>query len=305
MSCKVFNGLRRLFICMGRTQLVIACMLMCHVQLAHAGPHGCPAGQFWHSFYGMCVDCMQEDTCQFNEYCPGDDNGYYCSCSCTSTQYVSSVCTAAANRVCVECSSVSCAAGTKQTGLCGGTDPGTCTPCLAGSSYPSARTRQIGLNGCTYCTYGTYQPASGQPSCISCAAGTYNNVNNAYTTACKTCASGTFSGTGKSSCTSCAIGGWSDAGASACTYCPNGQAPVSTGSRTCVACAAGSYSQGGAPCVSCSSGTYAQGTGNAACLTCGAGNYGNTTSCSPCYAGTYLLQVRRPLHARVFNTIPM
>ena len=242
-------------------------------------------------FYEMCFDCMQQNTCQYNEYCPGDDNHYYCSCSCTSTQYVSSVCTAAANRVCVECSSVSCAAGTKQTGLCGGTDPGTCTPCLAGSSYPSARTRQIGLNGCTYCTYGTYQPASGQPNCISCAAGTYNNVNNVYTTACKTCASGTFSGTGKSSCTSCTTGGWSDAGASSCTYCPNGQAPVSTGSRTCAACAAGSYSQGGAPCASCSSTTYAVGTGNAACLTCGPGNYGDRTSCTQCTPGICMLRV--------------
>ena len=46
--------------------LAVACVLMCHVQLAHAGVHGCAVGQYWHNFYEMCFDCIPGGVAQHN-----------------------------------------------------------------------------------------------------------------------------------------------------------------------------------------------------------------------------------------------
>ena len=242
----------------------------------------CAAGKYYNGnsyVTSACVDCPE------GSYTASKNLRVSCL-FCASGTYQSatgkSVCTdcpAGAYRTetgATSCTSVdSCSAGYyKTTSQQCTTLTCVCSACTSGSYCPTGSTLQSSCPAGSYC--------STTSTSVSCSAGTYCPAGSTVPIDCN---AGNYCPTGSGSQTPCRAGGWSDAGASSCTYCPNGQAPVSTGSRTCAACAAGSYSQGGAPCASCSSTTYAVGTGNAACLTCGPGNYGDRTSCTQCMPG--------------------
>ena len=161
--------------------------------------------------------------------------------------------------------------------------------CAVGTYQPST-----GQSSCLACPVGTYQTAKGQTSCTNCNAGTYNNLTGqSAASACKTCGTGTWSGAGSETCTNCpkgtassATGATSDA---TCKQCAAGTY-AGKGSASCTACSAGTYSAAGAEsCTGCSAGYYVNETGQSVCKKCGKGTYstGSAATCQQCAAGTY------------------
>jgi hypothetical protein len=123
-------------------------------------------------------------------------------------------------------------------------------------------------------------------TCTACAAG----KNAVSSELCQDCPAGRYATAGAASCDACPIGTTSIAGGgktSACTQCPTGTISNTSGSASCVQCAAGTYSSSTSVCSNCPIGTISIAGG--ACTTCLDGMISTTigsTSCVPCGAGT-------------------
>jgi hypothetical protein len=110
---------------------------------------------------------------------------------------------------------------------------------------------------------------------------------------CQACPSGTFSGPASSACTTCAAGTYSSSPASQlCTSCQPGKfsvQPGATNSSTCMDCHRGTYAQlpAASVCTNCTVGTYSDLAGaflNSTCVKCPAGTYSQQSGASTCHA---------------------
>jgi len=195
-----------------------------------------------------------------------------------------------------------CSAGTYNPNT-GATSSTACLPCPAGSYATNTMTStctqtspgQYALEGATtysLCDPGSYQPSSGQSSCLPCGAGFYEP--NSGASSCATlCSPASYSTGGASSCTPCEINTIQlESGKSSCAPCPNGGFTLNAGSNECLYCGAGQYisNPSTGACGNCAEGTYSTTFGATACTPCAAGTYQPNTgqsSCLPCAAGSY------------------
>ena len=182
---------------------------------------------------------------------------------------------------------------------------GTCSACTAGQ-YQNENA--LVLAPCKACPDGTYQldtPKTCQfcpvgfasiapdTACTACAAGQYQNQNNAPAAACLTCSAGKFSPDAETACGACEPGKYQLAAATEyqCKFCAAGSAFTSE-STACTACTAGQYqNQNDAlavTCSTCSAGKFSP-AASAECKFCVAGYAftSESTACTACTAGQY------------------
>jgi len=147
----------------------------------------------------------------------------------------------------------------------------------------------------TPCSVGTYQPSTGQSSCIDASAGYY--VDTTASTTQTACPTGTYNSnnasTSSSDCTDASAGYHvPNAGSATQTPCPTGTYQPSTGQSSCIDSSAGYYvgSTGSSSQTPCPVGTYQPSTGQSSCIDASAGHYVDTTASTtqtPCSTGTY------------------
>jgi len=178
------------------------------------------------------------------------------------------------------------------------------TTCAAGSYQPSTGQSSCidasagyyvpstGSTTQTVCAVGTYQPSTGQSSCIDASAGYY--VGSTGSTTQTACAAGTYQPlTGQSSCTDASAGYYVDSTGSATqTACAAGTYQANTGQPSCTDASAGYYvpSTASTSQTACAAGTYQANTGQLSCSDASAGYYVDTTASTTqtaCAAGTY------------------
>ena len=173
------------------------------------------------------------------------------------------------------------------------------TPCQLGSfqplsgqsscllASPGTFVSAAGSATATSCGVGTYQPQSGQASCLAASPGYYDNA------------------VGEAAEFGCPAGNWSSAGAAYCTSSPSGYASLNqvltecqpgtyaaTGSSSCSLANAGTFvaAPGSSVATLCAAGTYQPQSGQASCLTVSPGYYVNSqgaTAESGCPAGNW------------------
>ena len=169
------------------------------------------------------------------------------------------------------------------------------------------------------CPAGTYQPSSGQSSCIDCPAGMYDERPRADAAhvQCMACPAGQFQAydgrtscvectpgkmadlTGSVQCTQCPAGSYAGGSNSlTCQDCPGGRYQASTGQSTCSSCAFGRYmtlasgSMAANDCLACTAGRYnspLDSSSGHACRACAPGffSYDESSSCRQCLAGRF------------------
>lgn len=158
-----------------------------------------------------------------------------------------------------------------------------CSPCQLG------KFSQRGASICIGCGPGTL--GDGQGACADCGAGTYSTGTEV--TACLDCLSGSFSDeVGQTTCTLCPAGTTSPPNATSCSNCSAGTFSLE-GMSVCARCPAGTFSTGvavnsQAGCEACAPGRFSQSTGGTSCLICAAGAYsdGGASQCSQCRANS-------------------
>jgi hypothetical protein len=189
---------------------------------------------------GCCGDnqCSASEGCGSPTYCAAD-----CGTCCPAGTYVDGT-------NCVVCppgsrstvsQAPSCTSCPANTFNAGGNDA--CEPCpanyfsTAGSGKcvrcPAGQVRGTSEASCHTCGNGKFAAPCDSTACATCAAGTYA-TDGAYF--CSTCPAGTFSAAGASSCSTCAAGTYSASGASSCTTCPTGLSSAA-GATHLLACA--------------------------------------------------------------------
>lgn len=186
------------------------------------------------------------------------------------------------------------------------TDAGGCQAAPAGS-YAAG-----GYAPLTQCAAGSYQPNTGQSSCIAADAGYYVSQsgqtsetacgNGKYqpdtgATGCLNAPPGSYAtGTAQTSATLCSPGYYTGTyGNTSCAAAPRGTYVADSGATHQTACAAGSYnnSTGQSSCQLAAAGYYASGTGNFTPTKCAAGSYSDSpgsASCTLAPAGSYAPQ---------------
>lgn len=186
------------------------------------------------------------------------------------------------------------------------TDAGGCQTAPAGS-YAAG-----GYAPLAECATGTYQPDTGQSSCIAADAGYY--VNQTGQTSETACGNGKYqpdtgqygclnappgsyaTGTAQTAATLCSPGYYTGTyGNTSCTAAPRGTYVADSGATHQTACAAGSYnnSTGQSSCQLAPAGYYAAGTGNFTPTKCPAGSFSSSSgsaSCTLAPAGSYAPQ---------------
>ncbi len=164
-----------------------------------------------------------------------------------------------------------------------------CHSCGAGKFTPSTS------EPCEDCIPGKYQDHAGQPLCLSCAPGRFNDERGLQH-ACKACQVGTFSNeTGLVTCFDCAPGrSQTKEGQALCLPCVPGTYNDETGLETeCKLCASGRFSNETelTACFDCAPGRSQTQEGQALCLSCVPGTYndetGLETECKPCDSGRF------------------
>jgi len=289
----------------------------------------CPTGTYsatWSvdNTASSCVPCTVCPSTSFAKaVCTSTTNAQCQACTvCPSTSFTRVACTSTADAQCQACTM--CGIGKATNSPCSGTADATCLDCSAGTYgvLTSITTTIGGLStttdayGCMACDYGTYQPLSGQSSCLTCNApcvlGQYM-VSDCSGTTNRVCGACTSFSTGSTptsySCDGCLAGYYLKPVLlvfTACTACGAVQAePTSY-------CAQGSYITCPArgktvTCMYCT-GYPAPGPGNCAaglepnmvcdgmkmvdtqCAQCKPGFAkpdASTTWCAPCTAGLY------------------
>lgn len=171
------------------------------------------------------------------------------------------------------------------------------TPCQLGSfqplsgqsscllASPGTFVSAAGSATATSCGVGTYQPQSGQASCLAASPGYYDNA------------------VGEAAEFGCPAGNWSSAGAAYCTSSPSGYASLhqvltecqagtyaATGSSSCSLANAGTFvaAPGSSVATLCAAGTYQPQSGQASCLLADPGHYAalpGATSEQTCLSG--------------------
>ncbi|ELP86873.1 protein serine/threonine kinase, putative [Entamoeba invadens IP1] len=254
----------------------------------------CPGGTYSKTGASICTNCTSGyysnigssscTLCPDGSYNPskGSDQCLYCPGGTYSSGSAKTACT-------------SCTAGTYSK-----SNSSECTNCSAGF-YSDKKS-----STCTWCPNGSYNPTVGQSTCLICPAGKYSSGYSKIS--CTSCVAGTYSKANSSKCTNCSAGYYSSASAASCTSCKNGYYNPSTGQSTCLACGAGTYSNGtskiscsncpagyysktkAGSCTLCPNGYYNKVEKQGSCLACSAGSYSNGSdklSCSLCSAGTF------------------
>jgi hypothetical protein len=235
-----------------------------------------PDGMFSYGFFQECLPC------EVGFYCPGGTS-------------------AAAGRN--SGPRIACSPGWT-TGSTGMTKPGDCRVCSptlsCGAGMYCAENDPANYNdadrACLVCPPGSTCPLSRR---ILCAPGTFEDGPSASLDACKPCPAGYFAAV---------------SGSTHCEPCPPGTVPAQNASaRSCIVCAAGTYSPGGTytgstSCTTCASAgpnLYQPQSGQAECLRCPAGyidrNATNPTTslsvtsisqvCDACPAGKFSPEV--------------
>jgi len=159
---------------------------------------------------------------------------------------------------------------------------------------------KYGFDGtCLSCAAGTYNNKTGQTYCQNCTANSYSTpgsilcqCNMGFTGAdgslCTLCAAGTYKNiVGSTMCQSCRDGSSSDPGSISNTSCVC--QPGFTGNSSCIACVAGTYKAmlGSALCDACQVDTSSlTGSITVSACQCNPG-YTGTDQCTPCAPYTY------------------
>lgn len=237
-----------------------------------------PAGGSWSgSQPGVpsvgCSGCSGSNSAGWTLTCgPGTAVSGSATASCTYSKSCSSNTFLGA---CLSCNSCGYSASFSGTATCAQCGPGT------------SKAATDSTTSCPSCAAGTYQPSSGQTSCLTCPPGTYSTG-------------------GASACTLCPLGTFSNAtgatSAATCAPCASGTFANVTGMTSClgVACAIGSFgplqrsAEANATCAPCAPGSYQPLTGQAACSACPVGTAASApgspsiASCLPCGQDTYM-----------------
>ncbi|KAJ1467770.1 hypothetical protein T484DRAFT_1645172, partial [Baffinella frigidus] len=175
-----------------------------------------------------------------------------------------------------------CAEGTFKdwpgAGICSGCPDGT------GSDEGSGK-----LTDCK-CLVGYSGDADGvelvDGSCMTCNAGTYNDVSGG--SECQACPAGSGSTARSSECHMCDIGMYNPTKGGVCTGCPPGTTTAKKGSteKTQCKCKAGHFGGlDGKPCQKCAVGTVKSWEGNGMCTDCQEGTFNDArgaVECTPC-----------------------
>ena len=183
-----------------------------------------------------------------------------------------------------------CVVGTFSTS---GVQP--CDPALAGRFVATA-----GATLAIPCEPGTYQPQTGQTSCVVASVGNFVDTSGAiaqiacpsgYTSDARAiscypipdvpCAAGTFSSTGNTPCNAAPAGRYiATTGARAAILCPAGTYQNQTGQTSCLPAGVGHFvnSSGAIAQVPCPAGTYQNQTGQSACIAASIGYFVDSTS---------------------------
>ena len=298
----------------------------------------CPAGQYQTAACTanadiVCMSCTGISNCtaetcttMIDQTCVTCSSGYFvtggacqaCTGGCSTGQYQSTACSAAADAVCSTCTAIdNCA-----TESCTTSSDQTCTSCNSGYFVNGGVCQACA----TLCSSGQYQTAACSANAdIACAICTA--IDNCATESCTTnsdqtctsCASNYYLSSGicnqcsdacplgqqlsaectattDRACTSCMIISnctmetCTNTTDQTCSACAGGY-HLTAGNTQCAACAAGSYSASGSAtsCTPCAAGTYAATTGATSCMQCSAGSYSSAgaSACTSCAAGTY------------------
>ncbi|XP_068123186.1 proprotein convertase subtilisin/kexin type 6-like [Hyperolius riggenbachi] len=174
-----------------------------------------------------------------------------------------------------------------------------CSACSAGT-YPDSGVESclccssgtcINSTDCLPCTFGFYQPQSGQSSCVPCPAGFYSNTsasvtcqsclpgffsNESASVLCTPCGKGSFSAVQNATqCQLCAPGSYCNiSNCSICALCPAGEEAVDSGSAECFPCLPGTYRGLEDPrCLSCQNGDFQVNPGSDHCDLCPEDHY--------------------------------
>lgn len=203
---------------------------------------------------------------------------------------------------CQACAAVTCAAGTTLM-LCQGAQQ-TSNQCVQCPLAPSQQTQGfVWISGCSWgCTFGYYN-ASSSSACLTCAAGTYQSKTNYTGSACASCAAGYYLGaSGGSACLACAPGSYSSVPKStACVGCPSGYQSPAYSATACSVCPAGTFAAaGGTACLLCPAATPYSIAASTACSVppppCPVGFFylSSSSSCVACPSGFYCPFVNGP-----------
>ena len=236
-----------------------------------------------------------------------------CSTSCSTGQYISSVCTDKKDIVCTPCKQASTCSPNTLTGgsvtISGctptGTTPGTCTyKCNEGFTTNSS-------GNATSCTCPSGKYINGSNQCVPCKPLSECPANTTSTVYSITGCSGT---TGPGTCTATCQDGYTSVGGICCKVCladttstayTRSGCTSSSAPGTCTAtcqngytsvggvctCIAGYYiSSSDQICRACIGGSYSSAAGSTSCTTCEAGTYqpnAGSSSCLPCGKSVY------------------
>ena len=172
-------------------------------------------------------------------------------------------------------------------------------PCsICGPGTYSITTLGAGPVTCMLCARGTYQPLNETSSCIDCAVGNSTPSQGTHTEKeCRlVCSSGTFGAYGLAPCTPCLPGTVAPlADSTECDVCGNGTYMKGSGETACLACPAGKGTNGegkmaDSDCIPlCPPGNFSD-VGVEPCQQCRAGFYSSQQGqkyCDPCGPGNF------------------
>ena len=233
----------------------------------------CPAGTTTRSLVGQssCNFCTSA-----TNYRTGSGALAACTAACPagstpSTDGASCVCSDPAASFDLPSNSCKCGLGFADSGT------GTCTSCAAGKAGVS-----IGALTCTDCIGETYTSIAGRSSCVTCPAGTTANPTK---TGC-VCPDFSFFDPVQNNCV-CNLG-FRKVG-SVCSECAPGYGSngLSGPALTCTACAADSFSVGGAgACTPCAASSSTGGLTAQSSCSCLPNNYLLASVCTTCPTGS-------------------
>ncbi|XP_061173455.1 uncharacterized protein LOC133182624 [Saccostrea echinata] len=108
-----------------------------------------------------------------------------------------------------------------------------CVQCAAGTFFNESKAI------CELCPRGTYQPSTGQSSCLACPSGQTTKIKGAQLSSeCEEgCEQGSWSNTGTPACSLCVVGTFSDDyGSVHCTACPGSKSTIQEGANNITQC---------------------------------------------------------------------
>ena len=256
----------------------------------------CAAGTYLAANATSCTTCPANSYCTGYTGVPNSSAHGIAACTSLGSNYTRSSAGATSSSSCyIPASKLS----GKYVASSGSNTLSTCT---AGYRCPGTSNVYYGSTGgriacvaSSSSTAGTYQPNTGQTSCITATTGNY--VSSSGATSQSTCSAGYYCISGKR--TGCAAGTYNpntgQSSSSACINCPAGSYTSTSGKSSCTSCVAsssttaGTYQpdEGKTSCTIASAGYYVSSSGATSQSTCPAGSYCTGGKITACSAGRY------------------